>query len=84
YLAAGKPVIAQDTGFSEVLPCGRGLWTFRTLEEAVTAVEVVQRDYAAQCAAAREIMHECFHYQRVLGAVLERCNLPVVVPASGP
>ncbi|MDW8343451.1 MAG: hypothetical protein RMM51_03065 [Verrucomicrobiae bacterium] len=82
YLAAGKPVIAQDTGFSEVLPCGRGLWAFRTVEEAVAAVEAVQQDYAGQCAAAREVMHEFFHYERVLRAVLERCNLPVMVPAS--
>lgn len=77
YLAAGKPVVVQDTGFSERLPCGRGLWAFRTLDEAVAVVEAVQRDYETQCAAARDVMQEYFHYERVLGGLLERCNLPV-------
>lgn len=77
YLAAGKPVVVQDTGFSEVLPCGRGLLAFRTVEEAREAVAMVQRDYPMHGRAAQELVHEWFHYERVLRPLLERCGLPV-------
>jgi hypothetical protein len=71
YLAAGKPVITQDTGFGNVLPTGAGLFSFRTEEEVVAAVELIERDYAAQATAAREIAAEYFAAERVLARVLE-------------
>ncbi|GAB4448220.1 MAG: hypothetical protein OHK0015_52800 [Chloroflexi bacterium OHK40] len=52
YLAAGLPVIVQDTGFSEVLPVGEGLLTFNNLTSAAAAVATVERDYARHRAAA--------------------------------
>src|SRR5207245_7446913 len=50
YLAAGRPVILQSTGFEDLLPTGKGLFAVRTVEEAAEAVKVVRRDYALHSA----------------------------------
>jgi hypothetical protein len=71
YLAAGRPVITQETGFSNVLPTGRGLFAFSTMEQIVQAVEVINADYAAHSRAAREIAHEYFAAERVLSNLIE-------------
>jgi hypothetical protein len=76
YLASGRPVIIQDTGLSEVLPCGEGLFTFRTIDDVAAAVEAVKRDYRRHCAAARRIAEDHFASSKVLGAVLRECDLP--------
>ena len=76
YLAAGKPVIVQDTGFSEFLPCGRGLFAFQNADDVVAAVEEIQRDYAGHCEAAYEVAQNFFAADKVLGDVLARCGLP--------
>jgi len=75
YLAAGRPVITQDTGFGSVLPTGTGLFAFVTAEEALEAIEIVAHDYARQSAAARDIAREYFAAERVLGDVLRRVGL---------
>jgi hypothetical protein len=53
YLASGKPVLVQDTGFSRTLPVGAGLLSFRTLDDAITGAERIVRDYDAHSHAAR-------------------------------
>jgi hypothetical protein len=75
YLAAGRPVITQDTGFGNVLPTRRGLFAFTTADEALEAMESVAGDYAGQSAAARAIAQEYFAAERVLGDVLRRVGL---------
>jgi hypothetical protein len=75
YLAAGRPVITQETGFSNILPTGRGLFAFSTLEEAVDAVEQINADYETHSRAAREIAHDYFAAERVLGSLLQRVGL---------
>ncbi|MGE3537686.1 MAG: glycosyltransferase [Candidatus Tectimicrobiota bacterium] len=75
YLAAGRPVITQDTGFGNILPTGAGLFAFRTAEEALAAIETVTRDYARQSAAARDLAQAYFAAERVLGDVLRRVGL---------
>jgi hypothetical protein len=75
YLAAGRPVITQDTGFANILPTGEGLFAFTTLDEAAMAVEAVRRDYSRHAAAARQIADEFFAAERVLGAVFRRIGL---------
>jgi hypothetical protein len=77
YLASGKPVVVQDTGFSESLPCGEGLFAFRTLDDAAAAVEAIAADYPRHCAAARRIAEEYFDVDRVLRAILERADVAV-------
>jgi hypothetical protein len=71
YLASGRPVIAQDTGFSAWLPTGEGLHAFNTPEEALTAIEALQSDYARHARAARSIAREYFDSDRVLSKLLE-------------
>jgi glycosyltransferase involved in cell wall biosynthesis len=77
YLATGKPVLLQDTGFSELLPCGAGLFAWRTIDDIAAAVETINRDYATHCRAARRVAAEQFDSDRVLGALLRECDLPV-------
>ena len=75
YLAAGRPVITQETGFSNVLPTGRGLFAFSNLDEIVQAVDRINSDYPAHSRAAREIAHEYFAAERVLGNLLKHAGL---------
>jgi len=70
YLACGKPVIAQDTGFGNVLPTGTGLFSFTTLDEAVAAIEEINRDYQRHCLAARAIAEEYFEAGKVASRLL--------------
>jgi hypothetical protein len=72
YLAAGRPVVVQETGFSEILPVGLGLLSFRTPEEAVTGIREVEANYPRHARAAREIAREYFDSGRVLTALLAR------------
>ena len=72
YLASGRPVIAQDTGFGRRLPTGAGLFAFSTAEEAVAAIEELQRDYERHCVAARELATAHLDSDRVLGSLVDR------------
>jgi hypothetical protein len=75
YLAAGRPVITQETGFSKFLPTGKGLFGFRTMEDILAAVDAIESDYAGNCTAAREIGAEYFAAERVVGSLMERAGL---------
>jgi hypothetical protein len=71
YLAAGRPVITQDTGFGTLLPTGDGLFAFNTTDEAVAAFDAVRSDYGRHSRAAREIAAEYFRAETVLKRLLE-------------
>jgi len=73
YLAAGRPVITQDTGFGRVLPTGEGLFAFNTMDDILAAFEAVHADYARHSRAARAIAEEYFRAETVLAKVL--CDL---------
>jgi hypothetical protein len=84
YLASGKPAIVQDTGFSEDLPCGDGLFAFRTIDDAVDAVRAIARDYKAHCVAARRIAEEYFDAAVVIAGILRTCDLSTsYLPGDG-
>ena len=70
YLAAGKPVVTQETGFSKYVPTGNGLFGFSSAEEAITAFEAINSDYLSHARAAREIAREYFAAEKLLGGVL--------------
>jgi len=70
YLAAGRPVITQDTGFGSVLPSGEGLFAFNTVDDAIAAFEAVERDYERHSRAARDIAEEYFRAETVLSRML--------------
>ncbi len=71
YLAAGRPVVAEDTGFSAWVPTGEGLFAFREVEEAAAAVREIEADYARHSAAARAIAREYFSAERVIARMIE-------------
>ncbi len=75
YLASGKPVIAQDTGFGKVLPTGEGLFAFTTTEEILAAIEVINADYLRHCRAARAIAEEYFEARAVARRLLADVGL---------
>lgn len=75
YLAAGRPVVTQDTGFGTVIPTGEGLFAFRTSDEAVAAVEAIEADYPRHARAARAIAEEYFRAEAVLARLLEDLGL---------
>jgi hypothetical protein len=70
YLATGKPVVAQDTGFSNILPTGEGLFGFQTLDEAAAAIEAINGDYAKHCRAARALAEEYFDARKIAQRLL--------------
>ena len=70
YLASGRPVVAQDTGFSETIPTGEGLVAFSTAEEAVAAIEAVESRYERHAEAAYELSREYFAAAEVLRVLL--------------
>jgi hypothetical protein len=72
YLASGRPVLAQQTGFTSFLPAGRGLLSFETTEDILTGVEALCSDYNAHCRAARAMAEEFFDSDKVLSQLLER------------
>lgn len=72
YLAAGKPVIIQDTGFGKVLPVGEGILAFSTLAESIEAVLEVEAHYDRHAKRAQEIAYEYFDADKVLKSLIER------------
>ena len=75
YLAAGKPVINQDTAFGNILPTGLGLYSFRTLDDVLAAIDAIESDYAGNCRAAREIAEEYFAADKVMASLCERAGI---------
>jgi hypothetical protein len=71
YLATGRPVVCEDTGFPERIPTGAGLFAFGDTEEAAAAVEDVHANYARHKAAARELAVELFDSRRRLAEMVE-------------
>jgi hypothetical protein len=76
YLAAGRPTVLQDTGFSELVATGNGLFGFSDADEAAAAIEAVEADYAAHSAAARRLAATYFGSDVVLNELLKELGLP--------
>ena len=75
YLASGKPVVTQDTGFSNILPVGEGLFPFQTMEDAIKAIDVINSDYEFHCRAARSIAEDYFDGRKVARDLLRQLGL---------
>ena len=72
YLASGRPVLAQETGFGRHLPTGQGLLAFGDLEEAAEGVAAVRADYRTHARAARRLAEEHLASERVLPQLLRQ------------
>lgn len=71
YLAAGRPVVVQDTGFSDILPVGEGILPFTDMEGAVAAIIDVETNYKRHALAAQALAYEYFDAQKVLQRLLD-------------
>jgi hypothetical protein len=70
YLAAGRPVVTQDTGFGSVIPTGTGLFSFNNMDEIINAIDAINSNYKKHSIAAREIASEYFRAEKVMNKVL--------------
>jgi hypothetical protein len=75
YLASGRPVVMQDTGWSDHVPCGEGIFAVRTVEEAAAAIDEIERDYARHSKAARQIAEAHFDTAGILPKFLDELGL---------
>lgn len=71
YMFSKKPVVLQDTGWSEHLPTGRGLFAVKNLEEAVEAIKMINMDYKKHAKWANEIVYEYLDAEKVIGNFLQ-------------
>jgi hypothetical protein len=71
YLAAGRPALVQDTGWSAHLPSGEGLLAFSDPEQALIGIDRINHDYARHARRAQEIAREHFDANRVLPRLIE-------------
>jgi hypothetical protein len=74
YLASGRPVLAEDTGLSGIIPTGCGLVTFATPDEAIAGIEAISRNYDGHSRAARELAESCFDSKHVLNRLLDEVS----------
>lgn len=74
YLAAGRPVIAEETQWSRYIPSGEGLFAFTDMHSAVEAIRAVAGNLKYHAAKAKEIAHEYFNSDKVLTKMLEQLN----------
>jgi hypothetical protein len=77
YLAAGRPVVVQDTGFSQLIPTGHGLHAFSDADGAVAAILKVESDYPREARSARALAHAHFDSRQILARLIDDA-------ASGP
>jgi hypothetical protein len=75
YLAAGRPVITQETGFSNVLPTGQGLFAFSSMDQIEEALSRINTDHARHSRAAVGLAHEYFNYDVVLTKMLAELGM---------
>jgi hypothetical protein len=68
-------VIAQETGFSQFIPVGEGLFSFTTCDDALSAIDSINGDYPRQSRAARAIAQEFFDSDKVLNRLLQEVGV---------
>jgi hypothetical protein len=82
YLASGRPVVIQDTGFSDWLETGAGIVAFNSSEEAVHGLMEINARYDFHCRAARAMAEEYFDARKVLSDLIERATGDASEPSS--
>jgi hypothetical protein len=72
YMATGRPVLVQDTGFTQLFETGKGLFAFTTKEEAIEGMDRINKEYFYQCSQARGFVEKHFEATHVLKDLLRR------------
>jgi hypothetical protein len=75
YLASGKPVIAQSTGFENMLPTGAGLFAFRTMDDVLGAIDTIESDYPKAARAARAVAEDYLDSRKVCAKFVKDIGL---------
>jgi len=75
YLASGKPVLAQETGYSSNLPTGEGLLSFADVDEAVSGAQEIHSNRRLHAMAAKALAHEYFDSKKVLGDLVHAAGV---------
>jgi hypothetical protein len=75
YMASGRPVVVQDSGFSDVLPVGEGVFGVTDVDQAAAAIDAIESDFERHSQAACEIANEYFAAPKVLGRFLDELGL---------
>jgi len=75
YLAAGRPVIMQDTGIGAHVPTGTGVLTFTDIDSAAEAINYVESDYSRHAAAAAAFAREFLDSDLVLSRLLQLAGI---------
>ncbi len=71
YMASGRPVLHQDTGFTDWLPAGEGVLSFSTVQEVIDGLRELTMDYPRHALAARTLAETCFEARTVIGRMLD-------------
>jgi hypothetical protein len=74
FMAAGRPVLHQDTGFSDWLPTGEGVFSFSTIDDVLMALEELDANYERHARAARRLAEEYFEASTVVGPILDKAG----------
>jgi hypothetical protein len=83
YLAAGRPVVVQDTGFAPVLPVGEGILAFASLDEAAAGIREIESDWPRHARAARAIAEEYFDSRKIVRRLVEQASIGSPPPRAG-
>jgi hypothetical protein len=75
YLASGRPVIIQETGFEKFIPTGEGLFSFKTIEDILISVDTINSDYEKHSRAARATANEFFTADKILAKLIADLGL---------
>jgi hypothetical protein len=75
YLASGRPVVAQETGWSRFLPAGEGLLAFTDTDSAAGAVGSVLSDWRRHAKAARMVAEDLLDARVVLARLLDSAGV---------
>jgi hypothetical protein len=75
YLASGRPALVRETGFSDVLPVGKGLLSFEDADGILEGIESIAGEYKLHCRRAREIAEEHFAGETVLRSLLQTAGM---------
>ena len=84
YLAAGRPVVTQETAFSNVLPTGCGLFGFSSMDETLQAIDTINANYERHSRGALEIARECFSDDVVLPRLLKEAGVSLPARSAAP
>jgi hypothetical protein len=71
YLATGRPVIVQDTGFTSRIETGRGILAFNSVDQACASIEALESNYQLHYSVARELIQRYFDAEKVLSEMIE-------------